>query len=328
MFGTAHPAQLLLIPLVAATLLIPDTAAHAEGRAEAFRATFTGAGQLTVCGENTYCISDQGTGSANGLGAATLTADETESLVDPSSPCAFLVQGTATITGAGGDTLSLRFELHTCGFGTDDGATLVKPGAFVVTGGTGRFAHATGAGTMYKIGVLSSPSAVFQFAGAVSGSSPAGGQGPTPSLGGARCDIGADGTRCLVLTTNTVAPYTAAQCASAAISGRYVLTDRYDLSFDPTGLAMGWRDAQAASGSLSGAPSGQMLPFLLAEELTLHFAAPGDFGSSSTRFDGPGLVFLRGGVQAIRPGQIAYDANGRIVVTDSTTLSQVCAALS
>ncbi len=330
MRAAAYLARVLLIPLVSAALLLPPTASHADGRQEIFQASITGQDQLTTCGTNIYCISDQGSGRVSGLGNATMTANETETLVDGNSPCGFVVQGTATFTGMGSsNTLSLRFTLHTCGFGTDAGATLVKPGVFMVTGGTGRFAGATGSGGMYKIGILSGPDAVFQFRGTVSGVGlPAGDQGGLLPLGGAGCVFGAVGVNCLVLTTNTAAPYTAAQCGATAISGRYVIKDIYTLAFDPTGLAIHWLDAQAAPGSLGNPLSGKTAPFLLTEAQNLRFAAPGNFESATTAFTGPGLLFPARAISAIPPAAITHDENGRITVTDPTALAQICAALS
>jgi hypothetical protein len=325
----AFLARVVLIPLVSAAFLLPHTSTQAERGGGTFQATITGQGILTTCGTNIYCISDQGTGRVSGLGAATMIANETETLIDDASPCGFQVEGTATFSGAGNNTLSVHFTLHTCGFGTDDGATLVKPGTFTVTGGTGRFTNATGSGSMYKIGILSGPNAVFQLRGTVS--SPGlqfGDQGAPGPLGGADCTFSDDGINCLVLTTNTVTPYSAAQCETTAVNGRYVIKDVYTLAFDPTGLAIHWLDAQAAPGSLSNPVSGKSVPFLLTEVQDLHFAAPGNFESATTVFSGPGLLFPASLISAVPPAKITYDGNGRITVTEPTTLTQVCAALS
>jgi hypothetical protein len=329
MRGDAFLARVLLIPLVSAALLLPHPSAQAEGGEGTFQATITGQGLLTTCGTNIYCISDQGTGRVSGLGAATMIANETETLIDAASPCGFQVQGTATFTGTGNNTLSVRFTLHTCGFGTDDGATLVKPGIFTVTGGTGRFANATGSGSMYKIGILSGPNAVFQLRGTVSGSSlQFGDQGAPLPLGGAGCIFSGDGIHCLVLTTNTVTPYTALQCGTTAVSGRYVIKDVYSLSFDPTGLAIHWLDAQAAPGSLSNPVSGKSVQFLLTEAQDRHFATPGNFESATTVFVGPGLLFPGHPIPAVPPAKITYDGNGRITVTEPTVLTRLCTAVS
>jgi hypothetical protein len=302
---------------------------HARDDAMRFRAAFTGQNQLTGCGANTYCISDQATGSASGLGAATLTADETERLVDPTSPCGFEVQGTATIAGAQGDVLNMRFTLHTCGFGTDAGATIIKVGAFTVTGGAGRLAQASGGGSLYKIGLIGSPDAVFELRGDVSGdSAPAALQAHSLVLAGASCELTGDGVRCTVPTTNTIAAYSAAQCGSTAISGQYVLRDRFAIAFDPLGLAVRWHDGQEASGTLSNAVLGKTVPFLLDETVDLHFAEPGNFGTAMTISTGPGLLFIPRSIPSIRPSQIAYDGNGRIVLHASPTLTQLCASLT
>ena len=126
--GAGHLVRVLVVPLLSATLLLPRTASHADERSGSFRATFSGTDQLTVCGTNTYCISDQGTGHAIGFGAATLVAAETESLVDPTSPCGFQVAGTATLSGAAGDSLSLQILPRRCAGVALRGTRQLRPG--------------------------------------------------------------------------------------------------------------------------------------------------------------------------------------------------------
>ena len=324
-----HRMRLLLVLLTSMALHAPAAVVQARDEATRFQATFTGQGQLTVCGANVYCISDQATGSVGGLGAATLIANETERLVDPTSPCGFEVHGTATIAGAHGDALYLRFTLHTCGFGTDDGATIVKVGTFAVTGGAGKLAQASGGGSLYKIGLISSPAAVFELLGDVSGvSTPAAVQPTALTLGGAGCVITSDGVRCSVPTTNTIAAYTAAQCGTTAIGGQYVLRDRFAIAFDANGLAVRWHDEQEAPGTLSNAASGKTVPFLFDDTIDLRFAASGNFATATTHATGSGVLFMPRTIPSIRPDQLAYDGSGRLVLGALPALTQLCAILS
>ena len=321
----------LFMPLLALALLVP-AAAHAAGKMSNFQATFIIQNQLTQCSPdpNTYCISDQGTGRVNPLGPSTFSANETESLLDPTSPCGYQVQATATITGTGDATLSLSLALNTCVFGTDEGATIVKAGSFTITGGTRGFVGASGSGIVYKIGTFSSPVGIFAFQGTISGGDEltgGGDQGAPQFLGGATCALHEVHIDCQVGTTNTVGSYTAAQCGSTAITGSYVQTDDYALTFNSQGQAVAWRDMQAAPGSLSTATSGTTLAFRLAQTLSLQFQSPGNFETASTQFAGPGLRCSAPHVQPVRPAQITYDSSGHIVVNAPPTLPQICAAL-
>jgi len=78
--------------------------------------------------------------------------------VDPSDPSLAAVTGTIVITAANGDQLT---ESYTSTVHADFAAgTLTATGDYQVAGGTGRFAGATGSGTLNVSGSLAPPFAV------------------------------------------------------------------------------------------------------------------------------------------------------------------------
>lgn len=90
-----------------------------------------------------------GTGQVTHLGKAGQAGSLT--LEVPVSPGVFPGSGSVTMTAANGDTLTFDFA------GCLDAATGEGIGTFWFTGGTGRFADASGCGTFYALIDLSQP---------------------------------------------------------------------------------------------------------------------------------------------------------------------------
>ena len=82
-----------------------------------------------------------GTSQTTHLGKAAQRG--TLTLQAPTAPYVFPGSGSVTITAANGDELTFNYTGH---LHQDTGEGI---GTFVFTGGTGRFAHATGSGTFY-----------------------------------------------------------------------------------------------------------------------------------------------------------------------------------
>lgn len=99
---------------------------------------------------------ESGTGQATHLGRVTWSTSEVANFcVDPNDPSRGAVTGTLVITAANGDQLTASYQT-TLSVDFASG-TLTATGPFVVTGGTGRFAGATGGGTATASGSLAPP---------------------------------------------------------------------------------------------------------------------------------------------------------------------------
>jgi hypothetical protein len=108
-----------------------------------FAATMTGSVSEAPCGVLTICLTGTVEGTATHLGLATLTGTATVHITF--TPCdgggvLTTFTQTATLVAANGDTLTLR------GSGTACAANghAIGSGDLTITGGTGRFAGATG----------------------------------------------------------------------------------------------------------------------------------------------------------------------------------------
>lgn len=109
---------------------------------ESFRAVYEGT--FTISGNG--LLEFHGSGSARRLGPSTV--DRTTQLVPiPGTTCFHVlpVLDSVTLTGRRGDTLALRNQGTDC-FDTGNNA-IVGSGTFLITGGTGRLAGASGGGT-------------------------------------------------------------------------------------------------------------------------------------------------------------------------------------
>src|SRR5207245_11155320 len=93
-------------------------------------------------------VDSHGAGLATHLGAST-DVNEAGTVDFSTSPCATVDSPLATLFGANGDTITTilsGFGCPTGVFGQD-----VLSGTFTMTGGTGRFAGATGGGTLFGL---------------------------------------------------------------------------------------------------------------------------------------------------------------------------------
>jgi hypothetical protein len=301
---------------------------HAAAGTTPFFASYVGQSKLASSGTNSYTIGDTGTGYVTGEGQSTLTADETEHLADAASPCGYAMRGTATLSDTKGATLRLRFTAHTCGFGSDTDATILKAGTFTIVGGTGPFTHAAGNGAMYKLGLFHAPTAIFQFQGTILNVSGLQNDAPggVPAVAGARCAIYLGRVQCSVPTTNTAKPYTAGRCGNTSISGHYIVKDSLELGFNASGLTVSWIDAQRAAGTFTNSASGRSQPFVLTDALVLHFPTAGGFAAVTTSYSGSGL-FPGDTIPGLSPAQVTYNKNGLITLKASPTLAGLCATL-
>jgi hypothetical protein len=93
---------------------------------------------------------ESGTGEAEHLGRVTWTSHETATFcVDPTNPSLASVTGTMVIIAANGDQLTQTYTTTVTADFT--AGTLTATGTYVVAGGTGRFADATGGGRTFEI---------------------------------------------------------------------------------------------------------------------------------------------------------------------------------
>lgn len=99
---------------------------------------------------------ESGTGVALHLGKVTWTATEVANFcVEPANPGFATASGQLVVTAANGDQLTASgLSTVRADFA---GSTLTITGTFTITGGTGRFAGATGGGTITGSGSLLAP---------------------------------------------------------------------------------------------------------------------------------------------------------------------------
>jgi hypothetical protein len=138
-----HP-ELLLPAIVALALApLPTTAlATPLGRSYTFKATYTG----TVAVQSGSLLATRSaTGKASVLGASTLSAADTDIHIPESDPAVTRVagEGHATLTAGTRGSIMLLYVF------TGDP---VASGYYIIFGGTGKFAGATGAGRFREVG--------------------------------------------------------------------------------------------------------------------------------------------------------------------------------
>ncbi len=134
-------AMALSLTLVVSGGGMPSAAASSE---TPFRAAFDVAMSLTPdpgCGG--FRVSGTGIGRATHLGAATITVDECVDFA--MEPGRVHVYGSLVLTAANGDQLHVSVDKVGDLPGPTGDAHVAGP--YVVSGGTGRFAEATGSGT-------------------------------------------------------------------------------------------------------------------------------------------------------------------------------------
>ena len=131
---------LVAVILVTALAAMPAFAADARP----FAGVFTGNVAFTPTGA-TY----QGSGTATHLGASAIAAVVVP--VGPADCDGFAAQHTITLTAANGDQVHIFVEDVSC---FESPVQIHGVGTFQVTGGAGRFASATGAGTFEALARL------------------------------------------------------------------------------------------------------------------------------------------------------------------------------
>ena len=104
---------------------------------------------------------EAGTGIGQHLGALSWSSEEVANFcVDPNDPERAEVTGAFTMTASNGDLISGTYV--TVVLADFAAGTLTADGEFVITGGTGRFAEASGSGAVHVTGSLLPP---FDVAG-------------------------------------------------------------------------------------------------------------------------------------------------------------------
>jgi hypothetical protein len=135
----------------------PAVAAHQVPFSARFTTEFTSSVEFPFA-----TIMVTGSGHATHLGATTAaTTDQTVNLITGAATATY------TLTAANGDTLILSMEFQATF--TPDGVEF--EGTYVVVGGTGRFAHATGSGSSSGTATFTSPDAgagSFTLGGSIS----------------------------------------------------------------------------------------------------------------------------------------------------------------
>ena len=165
MAGTRRAtARIVLILLgISASLLAP---AAAEAASEPpFRAEFTGQAMFTPTSTpGVFVNTFAGEGLASHLGRVEVSVTE---IIDLTSPSGAVVQrdGRMTMNAANGD--ALRWSYSGAGTSPDAGGDLTFSGTYTVTGGTGRFADASGRGTYTGAGNVVTGKASVSYTGTV-----------------------------------------------------------------------------------------------------------------------------------------------------------------
>jgi len=147
--ATLAVAGMALGPLALAGEMVPF-----EGRLEGFAAP-------VFNGDGTISNTEAAVGQATHLGLFTWASQELAMFTGPNT---LHVVGSFTMTAANGDQVYGTYET----IGTIDFETFVGTfvGPYVVTSGTGRFANATGSGTIVGVGNLLDP---FEIVGSLTG---------------------------------------------------------------------------------------------------------------------------------------------------------------
>jgi hypothetical protein len=145
-----RPADAIGTPACAAT----GCGAH---RLRHLRGTMIGVAVPTTLTPGVLSVDFTGSGRLAHLGKTTLTAHETVIFTSPMTTR--IVGGSATLTAANGDQLFLAYS----GTGALIEGKLQDSLSYVITGGTGRFARATGSGTAHSTTELATLAFTLDF---------------------------------------------------------------------------------------------------------------------------------------------------------------------
>ena len=149
-----------------AAILVSGPAGLAASGDRPFRATVTGHANPTPTADPCVLTNDEsGTGTAVHMGSMSWTSSETVNFC--SNPAGADVAGEFVMTAANGDQVKGRYvTLAHPDFGA---GVITFSGTFEITGGTGRFAGASGEGELSGQGSLLEPFDVFaSFTGSIS----------------------------------------------------------------------------------------------------------------------------------------------------------------
>lgn len=166
-------ALLVLVSLLALALVEPAAAAAKAGGTERpWKGSGSGTSTFSVA-TTPFPATGEGTARLSHLGKSTFSSNYTITLTGPST---FSVGGTQTIVAANGDMLFMTFTgtgVATGAFGV--GQTSETTVVYTVTGGTGRFADASGTltGTVSSevvslVGLTATSRQTFTARGAIS----------------------------------------------------------------------------------------------------------------------------------------------------------------
>ena len=134
------------VVIVFTAMLMVSPGQALAGTLVSFSATYHEQVAFSPCGPTVVCVHGRGVGLATHLGRSTDVNDA--GTVDfATTPCATVQTPLATLIGANGDTITVSLSGTACPtsvFGLD-----ALSGTYIVTGGTGRFAGASGGGTLF-----------------------------------------------------------------------------------------------------------------------------------------------------------------------------------
>ena len=153
----------LLAALTAFVLTAPPTATAAP--TTPFKSDITAQASFAETSvPGVFNVTTSGVGHASHLGKVTLSTTETLDFV--TTPETLLVRdGRLVMIAANGDELHWAYE--GTGSPPDEEGISVLTGTFLITGGTGRFADATGSGTFHGTGNAVTGVAIVSYRGSI-----------------------------------------------------------------------------------------------------------------------------------------------------------------
>jgi hypothetical protein len=151
-------ASFAIVAMLVSTGLMPASAAEQVK----FKGHFSG----SLAFDGVSFIQLTGAGNASKLGRSTNSS--AVSIVGPAASCpgGFAIHGEETVTGANGDQITWTIDDDACP--TDTPNVYRISATYTVTGGTGRFAGATGQGTIECLGDFANGTFDFTVTGTIS----------------------------------------------------------------------------------------------------------------------------------------------------------------
>jgi hypothetical protein len=124
--------------------------------------TTVGSFLLAPVAPGVFSVTSTSSGEITHFGKAILTTHDTTIFTSPTT--CIVLDGTATLTAANGDQISLSYS----GSAVVDAGKSMDTFTYVVTGGTGRFTDATGSGTVHVVSDLTTLRSILTFDGTIS----------------------------------------------------------------------------------------------------------------------------------------------------------------